>query len=80
MAHSTRKALSEELWTGSELNKTGPKSDKTKNVTSLDVTFFIVFLILILCKNNTVEIATDEVSDHDAAVHSENLPSMRLKE
>ena len=37
-------------------------------------------LVLILGKDNAVEVAADEVAEDDAAVDSEDLPEMELPE
>ena len=37
-------------------------------------------LILILVKNNAIEVASDEVAQHDAHIYTENFKSMSLEE
>ena len=38
------------------------------------------FLVLILGKDNAVEVAADEVAEDDAAVDTEDLPEMEFPE
>ena len=48
------------------------------HVVSWDI--FLNSLVLILGKNDSVEVAADKVAKHDASVNSEYLPNVRLKE